>query len=74
MDLTRTERRLLWTGTALAGVLHLLVPGLLLSVARLGYRWILSVAFTPQEGSHRRVRLLGVGLLAVAAALRRLFD
>ncbi|KAA9399273.1 hypothetical protein Har1130_13895 [Haloarcula sp. CBA1130] len=74
MDLTRTERRLLWTGTALAGVVHLLVPGLLLSLARLGYRWVLAVEFTPQEGSRRRVRLLGVGFLAVAAALKRLLE
>ena len=74
MDLTRTERRLLWAGTALAGVLHLLVPGLLLSLARLGYRWVLSVEFTPQQGSRRRVRLLGVGNLVFAAVLRRLLD
>jgi len=74
MDLTRTERRLLWTGAALAGVVHLLVPGLLLSMARLGYRWVLAVEFTPQEGSRRRVRLLGVGFLAVAAALKRLLE
>ncbi|AEM55789.1 hypothetical protein HISP_00860 [Haloarcula hispanica N601] len=74
MDLTRTERRLLWVGTALAGALHLLVPGLLLSLARLGYRWVLSVEFTPQDGAHRRVRLLGVGNLVVAAVLRRLLD
>ncbi|KOX95187.1 hypothetical protein AMS69_04870 [Haloarcula rubripromontorii] len=74
MDLTRTERRLLWNGTTLAGVVHLLVPGLLLSLARLGYRWVLAVEFTPQEGSRRRVRLLGVGFLAVAAALKRLLE
>ncbi|AAV47635.1 hypothetical protein BDK61_0270 [Haloarcula quadrata] len=74
MDLTRTERRLLWVGTALAGALHLLVPGLLLSMAQLGYRWVLSVEFTPQDGARRRVRLLGVGNLIVAAILRRLLD
>jgi hypothetical protein len=74
MDLTRTERRLLWTGTALAGVIHLLVPGLLLSSARQGYRWVLAVEFTPREGARRRVRLLGLACLATAAALRRLFD
>ena len=74
MNLTRTERRLLWTGTALAGVLHLLVPGLLLSMARLGYRWVLAVEFTPQAGSRRRVRLLGVAFLAIAAVLKRILD
>ena len=74
MDLTRTERRLLWTGTALAGVLHLLVPGLLLSMARLGYRWVLSVEFMPQEGARRRVRLLGVAFLTLSALLKRLVN
>ncbi|RLM96677.1 hypothetical protein [Haloarcula sp. Atlit-7R] len=74
MDLTRTERRLLWVGTALAGALHLLVPGLLLSSARLGYRWVLAVEFAPQEKSRRRVRLLGVAFLAIAAALKRLLE
>ncbi|EMA09481.1 hypothetical protein SAMN05443574_107162 [Haloarcula vallismortis] len=74
MDLTRTQRRLLWTGTALAGVLHLLVPGLLLSLARLGYRWVLAVKFTPTAESRRRVRLLGVAFFAVAAVLKRILD
>jgi hypothetical protein len=74
MDLTRTERRLLWTGTALAGVLHLLVPGLLLSMAQLGYRWVLAVEFTPQKGARRRVRLLGVAFLAIAVGLKRILD
>jgi hypothetical protein len=74
MDLTRTERRLLWTGTALAGVLHLLVPGLLLSMARLSYRWVLAVEFTPQKGARRRVRLLGVAFLAIAVVLKQILD
>jgi len=74
MDLTGTQRRLLWTGATLAGVLHLLVPGLLLSLARLGYRWVLAVEFTPTAESRRRVRLLGVAFLAVAAVLERILD
>jgi len=74
MDLTGTERRLLWTGTALAGVLHLLVPGLLLSVARMGYRWVLAVEFAPTIESRRRVRLLGVAFLGFAAVLKRILD
>jgi hypothetical protein len=72
MDLTGTERRLLWTGPALAGVLHLLVPGVLLSLAEVGYRRVLAVEFTPQDGARRRVRLLGVANLVVAAVLKRL--
>ncbi|MFB6224560.1 MAG: hypothetical protein ABEH86_12930 [Haloarcula sp.] len=65
------SRRLLWTGTTLAGVLHLLVPGLLLSMARLGYRWVLAVEFIPQDRSRHRVRLLGVAFLVLTAMLGR---
>ncbi|MDS0220391.1 hypothetical protein NDI54_03390 [Haloarcula sp. S1AR25-5A] len=72
MDLTRTEGRLLWTGMAIAGVLHLLIPGVLLSLAKVGYRWVLAVEFTPQKGARQRVRLLGVANLVVAAVLKRI--
>jgi hypothetical protein len=72
MRLSTVERRLLWTGTALAGVVHLLVPGLLLRTARLGYRLVLAVEFRPRDGARRRVRAVGMGLLALAAAIRRL--
>jgi hypothetical protein len=74
VDLTVTERRFLWAGTALAGLLHLLAPGVLLSVARAGYRALLDVEFTPQSAARRRVRVAGVGLLALAAAVRRYLD
>jgi hypothetical protein len=74
MNLTATERRLLWTGMAIAGVLHLLVPGVLLSLAKVGYRRVLAVEFTPQDGARRRVRLLGVAFLAIAVVLKRILD
>lgn len=66
--------KLLWVGTALAGVVHLLVPGLLLRSGELAYRLVLRVEFDPKPGAKRRVRLVGLGFLAVAAALRRLLD
>ena len=66
--------RLLWVGAALAGVVHLLVPGVLLWTGRVAYKWVLSVEFEPKLGAKRRVRLVGVGFLAAAAALRRLLD
>jgi len=74
MDLTGTERLLLWTGTALAGVAHLLVPELLLSTARHGYRWVLAVEFTPTAKSRHRVRLLGVAFLVFTAIVKRVLD
>jgi len=66
--------RLLWVASALAGVVHLAVPGLLLRSAELAYRWFLRVEFDPKPGAKRRVRLVGLGFLAVAAVVRRLLD
>lgn len=64
--------RLLWVGAALVGLVHLLVPGLLLRLAGYAYRWVLRVEFDPKPGAKRRVRLVGLGFLAVAALGRRL--
>lgn len=52
-----------------AGVAHLLVPGLLLRTARAGYRTVLGVRFRPGERSARRVRLLGLAMIAAGAHL-----
>lgn len=66
--------RPLWLGAALVGALHLLVPGRLLGIAGWAYRRFLAVEFDPNPGATRRVRLVGVGFLAAAAAIRWLFD
>jgi hypothetical protein len=66
--------RLLWLGAVLAGMVHLLVPGRLLETAAWAYRRFLAVEFDPNPEATRRVRLVGVGLLAVAAVLRWLLD
>ncbi len=66
--------RLLWGASALAGLAHLLVPGLLLRLAGYAYSRALRVEFEPQPGAKRRVRLVGLGFLAVAAIARRLRD
>jgi hypothetical protein len=74
MKLSETERTVLWAGATVAGLVHLLVPGLLLGTARWAYRRFLAVEFDPKRGARRRVRLVGLGFLAVAELLRRLFD
>ncbi|WP_324665105.1 hypothetical protein [Haloarcula sediminis] len=66
--------RLLWVGAALAGLVHLLVPGILLRSAEYAYRWVLRVEFDPKPGAKRRVRLVGFVFLAAAAVIRRLLD
>jgi hypothetical protein len=52
---------------ALAGALHLLAPEWLLRTAGVAYDRTLAVDFEPRENAARRVRLVGVLLLAVAA-------
>lgn len=74
MGLSETDLRRLWLASALAGVFHLLAPGILLRTARWGYRRLLAVEFDPKSGAKRRVRLVGLAFLAVAAVVRRLSD
>ena len=52
-----------------AGLVHLLVPRLLLRTAAVGYDTALAVEFEPRANASRRVRLVGVGLLAAGAHL-----
>ncbi|WP_262179310.1 hypothetical protein [Haloarcula laminariae] len=74
MRLADTERTALWVASGLAGVVHLLAPGVLLRLASRAYRLVLAVEFDPKPGAKRRVRLVGVAFLAVAVALRRLLE
>ena len=67
--LTERSPRPLGAVLVAAGMAHLLVPGLLLWTAGLGYRYVLGVEFDPQSNAKRRVRLLGVGMLAVGGHL-----
>jgi hypothetical protein len=68
---TSTITRLLAVGSAVTGLLHLLVPSWLLRLASVGYDRVLAVDFEPRANATRRVRLLGVLLLAAAVALAR---
>jgi hypothetical protein len=54
---------------SLAGLLHLLVPDRLLSLASTGYDRALDVSFSPRDGATARVRLLGLAMLAAGAHL-----
>jgi hypothetical protein len=71
MDVSDTDRQLAILGLAVVSIVHLLVPGRLLQTARYSYSWILDVDFSPRDGAKRRVRLLGILLAGVAAALWR---
>lgn len=53
----------------LAGLAHLLVPGLLLGVAGRGYDQVLGVDFRPREHATTRVRALGFAMVAAGAHL-----
>ncbi|MFB6295825.1 MAG: hypothetical protein ABEH66_03170 [Halobacteriales archaeon] len=51
---------------AVVGLVHLLVPGLLLDTARWAYARVLAVEFEPRDGAPRRVRLVGIAFVCVA--------
>ncbi|WP_439028154.1 hypothetical protein [Haloarchaeobius sp. DT45] len=53
----------------LAGVVHLVTPDRLLSLAGRSYDLLLDVAFEPREGARNRVRLLGLFFIAAGAHL-----
>ncbi len=73
MDLTSGQlRRGAELGAALAGLVHLVAPGRLLATARWGYDTVLAVEFRPRDPAVRRVRLLGLCFLLVAALSARL--
>lgn len=69
LDLTDAERRLAAISLAASGVLHLLVPSRLLAAAGRGYDLALDVTFSPNDGATRRVRLVGLAILALTALL-----
>lgn len=52
-----------------AGLAHLLAPGILLAIASRGYRQFLRVEFEPGLGAPRRVRLVGIGMIAAGGHL-----
>jgi hypothetical protein len=71
-ELTGGERVLAETGLFVAALVHLLVPGALLAVARVTYRGVLRVEFDPKPGARRRVRLVGLVLLTAVPLMHRL--
>ncbi|WP_135821773.1 hypothetical protein [Halostella litorea] len=61
--------RLAGLAMVLTGTAHLLVPGLLLRTAQVGYGAVLDARFDPGDATRRRVRLLGLGMVAAGAHL-----
>jgi len=72
LDLSTGERRLVRAALLAAGVAHLLVPGLLLRGARFAYDRALDVRFVARDDTVRRVRLVGLAMVAVAVVWRRI--
>lgn len=64
-----TGPRLVGLLLVVTGVAHLLAPTILLQVASRSYRTVLNVEFDPLPGASRRVRAIGVGLVAAGAHL-----
>ncbi|ADJ14720.1 hypothetical protein [Halalkalicoccus jeotgali] len=56
-------------GFVLAGLTHLLAPRPLLAVARRAYRQVLAAEFDGDERTERRVRAVGLVLLAIGTVV-----
>ena len=69
MELSSAERRLASRGALAVGLLHVLLPELLVDVVRFVYDVALDVSVVPRDRTARRVRLLGVVLLLTGAVL-----
>lgn len=66
---SETTARLAGVALVVAGIAHLLRPGRLLETARVGYDLVLRVRFEPRDGAKRRVRSLGVVMVAAGCHL-----
>lgn len=64
-----TDSRPAGVALVLAGLGHLVAPGVLLWLGGLGYDAALNVDFDPQDGAKRRVRLAGLTMMAAGAHL-----
>ncbi len=71
MDAVRLPDWLIGLGLLAAGIAHLAVPGVLLTLARRGYDRVLAVEFAPRAGAKGRVRAVGVGMLLAGLLLLR---
>jgi hypothetical protein len=56
-------------GLILLGLAHLMAPGPLLAAARTGYDRLLNVEFVTDSAAVRRVRLVGLVMLAVGTVV-----
>ena len=56
-------------GLILLGLLHLLAPEPLLAAVRVGYDRLLNAEFASDSGTTRRVRLIGLVMLAVGTVV-----
>ncbi|MEF8843758.1 MAG: hypothetical protein V5A62_19405 [Haloarculaceae archaeon] len=69
MEFSSAERRLAGRGALAVGILHVLLPELLVDALRFAYDVLLDVSFVPRDRTARRIRLLGVALLLFGVAL-----
>lgn len=69
LRLSRTERRLLFAGTLVNGLAHLVLPELLTDLVRMIYDATLDVSFVPRDETARRVQALGALSCLLAFAL-----
>lgn len=74
MELSSTERRVAGRGALVVGLLHVLLPELLVDVIRFASEATLDVSLVPRDRTASRVRLLGAALALCGIALSRSVD
>lgn len=67
--MVRLDATALGRGFITAGLVHLLVPNALLAAARYAYKRVLAVDLDVDERAERRVRAVGLAMLAVGTVV-----
>jgi uncharacterized protein YjeT (DUF2065 family) len=63
--MVRIDSSTVGSGLIIGGLAHLLFPNQLLTTARYAYKHSLAVKFSPYQAAERRVRAVGLVMLAV---------
>jgi uncharacterized protein YjeT (DUF2065 family) len=67
--MVRIDSSAVGSGLIIGGLVHLLFPNQLLTTARYAYRHSLAVGFDPNQDAERRVRAIGLVMLAAGTVV-----
>lgn len=67
--MVRIDSSAVGSGLIIGGLVHLLFPHQLLTTARYAYKHSLAVEFTPMQTAERRIRAVGLAMLAAGTVV-----